>query len=113
MDLRFYTPEPTSLKVGEIGNTVRDGLKWADLKAGDTLDMKATFNPKDSGFEFGKAEVMSVVVKNFHELTPEEVQLNHKRNTRILSQLLKNMVEVYPGFKADNTVTVLTFKRVA
>lgn len=86
-------------------STVRRGLKWADLRAGDIIKIAI------AGTEFSWSAVVTNVKKGeFGCLEPEDYENNFDPECRDWAHLLLRMATLYPGFREDEIVTVIELK---
>lgn len=93
-----------------VVSTCRSGLKWADAKEGEIIQLQ----DRDENGEkriYGKAEVVKVETALFKDMTDEQVDSNHGLHTR--ESLLEAMRNAYgPDFYGDCTVTVLFYQKL-
>lgn len=93
-----------------INLTVRKGLKWADLKAGDSVRVAETgADPSDV---WVIATIYDVKVMSFADLMnyPRMLSLEHDPECRVYSGLFKTMRKVYDGFLQHELVTLVFYE---
>lgn len=74
-----------------INITVRRGTHWHNRKS-------------------SKFNILKSTVKRFRDIVDEDVKNEHDPSCRSKAGLLKEMKRVYPGFTANETVTLVEFK---
>lgn len=101
------------LPVGRRGVTVRRGLKWADAKSGDRLELMTGTGPDDQT-HFGEGVVVDAAVYRFKDLPAKLLEMQHEARARQYSGLLASMRKAYgPGFSEDEDVVAMTYERTA
>lgn len=90
--------------------TVRAGRKWFNtlwaggVKGHDLVLLDGT------GAIVGEGRVRKLAFKRFVDIDTEELGLNHDPACRLFQRLLARMEVLYPGFKIDDYVTIVTFE---
>ena len=90
----------------DINVTVRRGTKWVEKsKIGDNLNIKET--GKDESI--AKGRILDLDTFKANEIPEIYLGLEHDPSCRDITGLLNELRRVYPGFKDDETVTVIMF----
>ncbi len=84
--------------------TVRKGLKWSDVKPGETVNLAET--GKDP---FGTAKIKSIFVGTMLNIPNELLRREHDPKCRNFSGLFSVMKETYGNIAKNEVVTVLEF----
>jgi len=94
-----------------INLTVRQGLKWSDLKAGDNVIVAETGAEVVEGCEV-YAEIFDVKVMKFADLTnyPHVLKLEHDPACQTFKGLFETMKKVYDGFLVHELVTLVFYE---
>ena len=96
-----------------VNLTVRKGLKWADLKVGDKVELRDPKGPllltKGSG---NVAVIYDVKVMTFNDLMnyPRMLQLEHDPECQSYRGLFTVMRKVYDGFLQHELVTLVFYE---
>lgn len=106
-----------------VNLTFRKGLKWSDLKIGDTVELRETGAPEpilpvdgampdDGNTDLVTATIYDVKVLPFRTLVnyPKMLQLAHDPECRNFPGLHRVMRRVYDGFLADEIVTLVFYE---
>jgi hypothetical protein len=96
-----------------VNLTVRKGLKWSSLEAGDTILLAETEVGVVCGAEV-YAKIFDVKVITFRDLVlyPKMLELEHDPECRIYYGLYQVMRKVYDGFLAHEIVTLVYYEIV-
>lgn len=89
--------------------TVRKGLKWAELVAGEIIMLKATGDT--SPIPGPEAVIFDIKVMRFSDLSryAKMLQYEHDPECRTYPGLLRVMKQVYDGFLEDEIVTLVLY----
>jgi hypothetical protein len=92
--------------LGGLNVTVRRGPKWSEaVKIGDGLELCASYclRPVGVGQVCGVACIPFLLIPEFW------LSYEHEETCDNLRGLLQDMLEIYPGFSATETVSVILF----
>jgi hypothetical protein len=88
-------------------NTIRRGLKWANLEVGETVRCQ-TLDTDDIPFY---TKVCNVKLMLFADLIDEDLKNNYDMfEGREYHKLLKSMKEIYPGFDYREVIVFVELK---
>ena len=91
-----------------LNTTVRRGDKWADLRPGSIVELRAVGN-YGGQTRLWNVEILRVVIVRFADLKAQDIEHEHDPQCRTLNGLYEELTRIYPGFKRREVVTVLTF----
>lgn len=102
---------PGEDKPRAINLTVRKGLKWSDVKVGDTVEVQTTGEEPPIGAEV-YATIYDVKVMTFNDLMnyPRLLKLEHDPECRNYKGLFEVMRRVYDGFLQHELVTLVMYE---
>lgn len=90
-----------------VNVTVRRGDKWADLRPGSIVELRAVQGTSQT--RLWNVEILRVVIVRFADLQAQDIEHEHDPQCRTLNGLYEELTRIYPGFKRRDVVTVLTF----
>ena len=90
-----------------LNTTVRRGDKWADLRPGSRVELRAVKG--NSQTRLWNVEIMRVLVVRFADLRAIDIEHEHDESCRTLDGLYYELTRIYKDFRRHETVTVLTF----
>lgn len=95
-----------------VNLTVRKGLKWSDLKAGDVVEIQETDNPPPCGAPESYVKIFDVKVMVFKDLLNYDkmLELEHDPECRNFPGLFRVMRRVYDGFLQHELVTLVFYE---
>lgn len=98
---------------GEYTSTVRNGLKWADLKIGERIELcVCTPTPQDHKIE-GEGEIVGLWFGKFGDIPARLIANEHEVSSRNYNGLYASMVRAYgASFNTDNPVTAVEYMRI-
>lgn len=109
---QLHSQHPIDTKPGEVGVTVRRGRKWADLRAGQRIELTAGVDDADRR-HVGHAEVLETHLCRFEDIPARLIEYEHEESSRLYSGLLASMRRAYgPNFWAREEVVVLVYRRI-
>jgi hypothetical protein len=92
----LHNIHPIDTDVGEFGVTVRRGLKWADAKIDEQLDLCVCPQGPDGPHEVvGRGTVVGVWGGAFHQIPGRMIENEHEESSRMYSGLLASMRRAY------------------
>lgn len=97
-----------------VNLTVRKGLKWSDLKIGETVEIQETDNPPPSGAPESYVKIYDVKVIVFKDLINynKMLLLEHDPECRNFPGLFRVMKRVYDGFLQHELVTLVFYELI-
>ena len=98
------------IDVGEQGLTVRRSKKWHNVKEGDIIylcECLGECNIVGTGIV-----TESVWFGNFKDIPARLLEIEHGRNCRNYTGLLKAMEKGYPDFSEQDVVTAFSYRRI-
>lgn len=103
---------PGDEKPRAVNLTVRKGLKWSDLKVGDTIMLRETYNRADEDSTVRYATIYDVKVISFADLMnyPRMLKLEHDPECQTYKGLFETMRRVYDGFLQHELVTLVMYE---
>jgi len=104
-----------------VNLTVRKGLKWSDLKAGDVVELRETGALSEPGRPASlkpasgnevTATIYDVKVMSFNHLMnyPRMLKLEHDPKCQNYTGLFETMRKVYDGFLQHELVTLVFYE---
>ena len=95
-----------------VNLTVRKGLKWADLRVGETIEVRKTGDTQVRSGEQVWATVYDVKVMPFNSLMnyPKMLKLEHDPKCQNYTGLFETMRKVYDGFLQHELVTLVFYE---
>ena len=106
------------VNVGDVGVTVRKGVKWSKTKHGDKLELwvcnqshYGMCNESLGCHKVGEGMVLGYWVGPYGKLPPALLSIEHNITLRDKQQLTAILKKVYGSIKNDDIVTALIYLR--
>lgn len=84
--------------------TVRRGRRTDRFQPGDEVSLRNSGRSKET-----VGRIDDVMYVDFRDILARDIQFEHDRSCTTYDGLLKTMIEVYPGFKESELVTLIFF----
>jgi len=103
---------PHEARPRAVNLTVRKGLKWADLKVGDTVMLQETGADDPPCGDEVTATIYDVKIMSFADLMnyPRMLKLEHDPRCQNYPGLFETMRRVYDGFLQHELVTLVFYE---
>lgn len=106
---------PLDQEVGQIGVTVRNGIKWMGYQ-GEFIDLCECISSDKSKdmthFVTGRGKILNKGTCAFRDVPARIVELEHCADARTYSGLLEAMKRAYSNFTEQNIVTWIEYVRI-